>query len=128
MAFDWKALLDVARDLAKEAPSSTNPEARYRSALSRIYFGAYGHARNYAISYLGFVTQHAAEDHGRLKAFLRSKRRQGDGDRIDQLRKWRNLADYSDTFPSEIPPASTVMKALELAERIFLSLTLPKKV
>ena len=121
-------MLDVARDLVNQAPKSDNPEARYRSALSRLYFGAYGHARNYAISYLSFVPQHASDDHGRLKAYLRSKRRQGDGDRIDQLRKWRNLADYADTFPIDIPLAATALKAVELAERIFFSLTPPKKV
>jgi hypothetical protein len=128
MAFEWRSLVDVARTWAHEAPHSTNAEALLRSALSRIYFGAYGYASSYATNYLGFVPHDAAEDHGRLRAHLRGKRRQGDAERLERLRDWRNLADYEAQLPPSFVLSEIVAKALAFADRIFLSLTPPKKV
>jgi hypothetical protein len=127
MAFEWKSLIELAREWAQHAPHSPNSEALYRSALSRLYFGAYGHAHTYATDYLGFNPHEAAEDHGRLRAHLRSKRRQGDAARLGDLRLWRNLADYESELPAVLILPEAVQKALAHADRVFLSLAPPKK-
>jgi hypothetical protein len=57
MTFDWRSLADVARELISQARDSAHSEALYRSALIRLYIGAYGHARVYASNLLGFVAE-----------------------------------------------------------------------
>ena len=48
MAFDWKAFLALARDLQTQARGAANPESLLRTALSRAYYAAFCHSRNYA--------------------------------------------------------------------------------
>src|SRR5438552_2163490 len=126
MAFDWKSLLEVAKELNKQAAASSHPEAFHRSALSRAYFAAYGHARAYAAKFLIFVPRQASEDHGRLRAHLQRRRRSGDADRVGILRQLRNEADYESEFATPPDWASAAANAVSLAERVFASLAPPK--
>jgi hypothetical protein len=126
MPFEWKAFVDLARELGKLAPGLANSEAYLRTALSRSYFGAYGHARKYAAEFLQFQAREDVDDHGRLRAHLKSKRRSGDGDRLDLLRQWRNQADYVDDLTS-VDLNDMLAKATEMAERVLASLASPKK-
>ncbi len=98
MPFDWKGLLGLAHDLQRQAAASAQPEPLFRSAVSRAYFAAYCHARNYARDYLEFDPREDADDHGRLRAHLTSKRRKADADRLALLRQLRNEADYVDNL------------------------------
>jgi hypothetical protein len=125
MPFDWKDFLSVARHLNNQAAASSEPESFFRSAVSRAYFGAYCHARNYAKDYLNFVPREDADDQGRLRAHLKGKRRKGDGDRLEQLRQLRNEADYLNNLPWT-DAAATVVSALISADRVFQSLVPPK--
>jgi hypothetical protein len=94
--FDWKALVALAGDWEKQVGASGNHEALLRSALTRIYFGVYCYSRNYARDWLGFSAKENADDHGRLRAHLKAKKRMADSDRLDRLRQWRNECDYLD--------------------------------
>ena len=67
MAFDWKEYVELSRFLQRQTGSGVSPEAILRSALSRAYDGAFGHARNYARDWLGFKPRYEGEDHGRLR-------------------------------------------------------------
>lgn len=120
MSFDWITFVELARDLEQQARNGRNPEAYLRSALSRLYFGAFGHSRNYAERYLWLTPRNAAEDHGRLKAHLKNKRRKGIADRLEQLE-----ADYVDDLSAFDLPA-TVANAVPLAEAVFAGLIPPK--
>jgi hypothetical protein len=126
MGFDWKGFVDVARHLVTQAKGSDNPEAFLRSAMSRAYFGAFCHARNYAVNYLQFSKRDDQDDHGRLRAFLQQKRRTGDAARLERLRQWRNQADYVDDL-SALDLPNTVATAIIEADRVFSSLAPPKK-
>jgi len=126
MGFDWKALVDLARKLQELAASADNAEAYFRSAMSRAYFGAFCHARNYAVSFLQFSPRDDQDDHGRLRAHLQQKRRAGDASRLERLRQWRNRADYDDDL-SGLNVSDTVATAIIEAERVFASLVPPKK-
>ena len=125
MSFDWKNLLNFARQM--ELDAGNNPaiaEAMYRSAVSRAYFGAFCYARNYAKSFLKYQPKQDERDHGSLRAHLKSKRHQGDADRLERLRQWRNDADYLDELPwSNVQ--SVVATAIAEAEKIFKSLAPP---
>ena len=125
MPFEWKNLLDLAHRMEQEASNgAANAEALYRSAVSRAYFGAFCHARNYAESFLNYQPKQDERDHGALRAHLKGKRRQGDADRLERLRQWRNDADYLDDLPWS-DAQSVVVTAIAEADRIFKSLTPP---
>jgi hypothetical protein len=126
LPFEWRAFLDLAQRLCEQAGKETGSEALVRSAVSRAYFAAYGQARTYASSYLQFDPREAVEDHGRLRAHLKGKRRKGDADRLGILRQFRNEADYLDELPWT-DTAATVAAALAEANAIFASLKPPKK-
>jgi hypothetical protein len=55
---------------------------------------------------------------------LKGKRRKGDADRLEQLRQWRNDADYLDEFFWD-DMAATVAAALGQADAVFISLAPP---
>lgn len=123
MAFHWNRFLDLARSLQKNTDADNPDEAVLRTVLSRAYYGAFCHARNYARDYLGFTARNDPDDHGRLRAHLRGKRRKGDADRLDRLRQWRNESDYLDELGFDV--AAAAVAALGEADRVFLSLAPP---
>jgi len=125
MSFDWKRYLVFAQNLNAQAAASTDSEALCRSAVSRAYFGAYCHARNYAKAFLEFDPREDSDDHGRLRAHLKGRRRAGDANRLEQLRQLRNHADYQNDLPWVDVPAN-VEAALRFAESVFKSLIPPK--
>jgi hypothetical protein len=125
MPFDWKSLLEIARQLEKEAnQGSIHTEALRRSAVGRAYYAVFCHARNYAVQYLGYHVKGFGDDHGSLRAHLKKSRRGGDAARLDTLRCLRNDADYAEELTWD-DPAMTVQEAIEAAERVFASLVPP---
>ncbi|MCI0638102.1 MAG: hypothetical protein L0Y72_02840 [Gemmataceae bacterium] len=70
-------------------------EALLRSALSRGYYGAYGHAKYHAIAKKGFQPKDEATDHVELARLFIGKFQQV-GKRLRELRRLRNKADYED--------------------------------
>jgi hypothetical protein len=126
MPFDWQALLELAQRWFDQAGDESDPEAILRCVASRAYFAAHGHARNYAIKYLQFAARDEAEDHGRLRAHLKGKRRKGDADRLGALRQFRNEADYLDQLPWA-DPFATAAAMLADARMVFKSLVAPRK-
>jgi hypothetical protein len=118
MAFDWRDFLEFAKSL-----STDSREAARRSAISRAYFAAFGHAFDYATRYLGFVPRNLSDDHGRLRSHLTRSRRRAIADRIGQLRNWRNQADYDAEFEDDL--ATTLASSLAFAEYVFHGLPKP---
>jgi hypothetical protein len=124
MPFEWKELLDLAREMEREAVAGAgNAETLFRSAVSRAYFGAFCHVRNYAQTYLNFHSRKDQDDHGRLRAHFKGKH-SANGVRLDRLRKWRNQADYMDTLPWSDFAVETAI-ALAEAQKLFNSRTPP---
>ena len=124
MSFDWQQLVEIARQLAQQADKEpTQAEALRRAAISRAYYGAFCHARNYAVDYLGYSVKGFGDDHGALRAHLRRKRRGGDAQRLDDLRQWRNDADYADELPWDSEEVAA--EAIREAEKVFKSLAPP---
>ena len=104
MPFDWKQYLELARELVRlsESRNAGPNEAMLRSVVSRAYYAAFCHARNYSRDWLNFQPNNTADDHGRLRAFLKSGKRRGVAVKLDQLRQWRNEADYSDSMTADL--------------------------
>ena len=64
--------------------------------MSRAYYGAFCHARNYARDKLDFRPRNDTDDHGRLHARLKKGKLQGLSVKLERLREWRNGCDYDD--------------------------------
>src|SRR5207237_6554210 len=107
----------LARDLQTQARGAANPESLLRTALSRAYYAALCHSRNYPQAWLQFAAREDADDHGRLRAHLKTKKRRGVSERLDRLRQWRNESDYHDELRFDL--STTVTNALEEADYIF---------
>ena len=119
MAFDWKEYLELSRFLLRQGGSAGNQEAFLRSAVSRAYYAAFCHTRNYARSQLGFRSRDDADDHGALRQRLKKGKMRGISDKLQQLREWRNDCDYKDELKFDLQ--SNAAAALALASRVFTS-------
>src|SRR5262245_52396544 len=114
MAFEWKSVIDVAEKLQDLVSTAADGEAYHRSAVSRAYFGAFGHAKSYAVAFLNYDTRGDHEDHGRLRAHLKTKKRWAVSEHLRFLRDLRNEADYHDELPWT-DKADTVATAIQRA-------------
>ena len=105
MPFDWKEFLAVAKFLQGQAGDNFSEEAASRCAVSRAYYAAYCHARNYAREKQGFIPSKTAEDHINVR---RHYQHQGDGRMrkiasvLDALYQWRTTCDYEDEIDSGV--------------------------
>jgi hypothetical protein len=124
MPFDWKTLIDIAEMLARVHQGTPLEEAAQRSAVSRAYFGAFGHAFSYATRFLNYDPKENPEDHGRLREHLRRKKRAGAAKSLGRLRVLRNEADYLDELPWD--RAFGVKTAIQLAREIVRHLPPPQ--
>jgi hypothetical protein len=125
MAFDWQDYLNLVQFPQGQAIPGVGQEAAARSSVSRAYFAAFCHARNYARDWLAFRPRNDGDDHGRLRAHLNQRRRRGDADRLDRLRQWRNECDYLDDLTVDLP--ATVAAAITTAQTVFTSLGGPRQ-
>lgn len=72
---------------------------------------------------LPFVRAYDADDHGRLRHHLKSRRRHGVADRLDRLRQWRNACDYLDDLAFD--PHTVLAAAVAEADVVVASLVPP---
>jgi hypothetical protein len=109
MPFDWREYLQLSGFLHGGVGSFTE-EAGWRSAVSRAYYAAFGHARNFARDREGFLTRGTPEDHDRLRDHFRQQRQDRLAQSLGRLRHWRNQCDYDDDVPglSQIVGAATL--------------------
>ncbi len=113
MAFECREFVEFARLLVQ---TGADNEAAMRTAVSRAYFGAFCHAKRYAIAKLGYQPQGDADDHGRLRNQFRGKHGVI-GDKLHRLRLWRNEADYPDETDDDW--ATLAIDSLREAEAIL---------
>jgi hypothetical protein len=103
MPFDWREYLELARFLQGQSGAAFSAEAAQRALIGRAYYAAYGYALRYARDYLRFVPRGRLEDrtqdHGRLRAHLRQRRRALVAANLERLRDWRNVCDYDEDPP-----------------------------
>lgn len=97
MAFDWREYLSLAQFLQGQGRGKGySQEAIFRCGVSRAYYAAFCHARNYACNFLGYTPTYQSDDHRRLRAHLRKRRKGNIAFRLDKLRQFRNQCDYDD--------------------------------
>jgi len=117
MTFDWSRYLNLARKLAgtAEAPGD---EAELRAAISRAYYAAFMKARNLLRDRDGLIIPRKNAHQYVIKQFRNSseKLRKRIGERLLNLRYYRNQADYEDTVTRLTEKSQ---EALTLARRII---------
>jgi len=102
MTFDRTEFLRLARDLQQRADAvglPFAPEAAKRTAVSRAYYAAFCHARNYAERSLGFQRSGSGQDHASLRTYFRQQNDEVLEEiaaHLDEVRTWRNQCDYDD--------------------------------
>jgi hypothetical protein len=94
MPFEWRELLNLSEILLDKISDFPDKEAVLRTAVSRAYFAAYGHAVRIAIDRYHFVALETAQDHGRLRRHFESLRMWDLARNLQELRDWRNDCDY----------------------------------
>ena len=120
MEFRWRDFIAVASDLNEGILTSEVPEAYARCAVSRAYYAAFCHARNYARDHYQYTPANHAGDHQLVRQELLVHRQFAVARRLDKLRKWRNQCDYRDDVSDVM---DTPAKALELARQVLDALT-----
>ena len=109
MSFNWAEYLILARFIEEKRASGSNQylqdnapvsnEAMVRCITSRSYYAAFCHARNYAISRLGFVPSPLIDrhkDHKRVREHFKNNNMPDIENQLKSLSLWRNKCDYDD--------------------------------
>ena len=119
-AFDWSDFLKLAQGLHASTATSPIPEATARCVVSRAYYAAFCYARNYARANYGYQSARDRDEHEFVRLLFRRRGRTGVGERLDDLRQWRNWCDYDDTVGDL---HGLTGKALAPAQRVIDELT-----
>jgi hypothetical protein len=99
VAFDWRDFLRLARQLADDVETPYG-EAASRTAVSRAYYYAFHHARDYARQTWGYRSPpRTADDHQQLAAAFEQRGRNDIADILNAVRHARNNCDYEPIFP-----------------------------
>ena len=120
MSFEWRDFLSVAHSLNLEMGPSAVPEACARSAVSRAYYAAFCHARNYARDVYGYTPTNDPNDHWRVRKQFVQRKQSAVASQLDELRKWRNRCDYRDDVSNV---TGIPAKALKAAQKVLDALT-----
>lgn len=119
MPFDWQDYLDIAFALQQQAAAGLPREAALRSAISRAYYAAFCHARNYAHERHGLQLRYTADDHGLVKKHFMTRRARTVADRLDWLRIVRNKCDYQDALDELDSLLATALKEAQMVIAIL---------
>ena len=121
MTFIWKDYLDVAKNLRGDSIACSS-EARLRSGVSRAYYAAFCHARDYARKNLGYQATGRAQDHQTLKGYYGKHGLSAIALKLDDLRTWRNICDYDDQLAASMNIQRLINAAIKRAEDIISQL------
>jgi uncharacterized protein (UPF0332 family) len=124
MSFDWSEFLLVAKLLNQQGENGIHAEASYRSAVSRSYYSAFCHARNFARDHLSFIPGNDFRDHHRIRDhFSRYYRNQPRFNKIHvQLQKLHQLRKECDYVNEIAHPSILARDAIRLSESIIKNL------
>jgi uncharacterized protein (UPF0332 family) len=93
MSFIWAEFLTIANYLYQE-DHGLPQEAAFRSAVSRAYYAAFRHARDFAQKYQHYSPKGSGEDHYFLINHFKNRKEIRIGIDLDTLRKDRDQCDY----------------------------------
>lgn len=120
MVFDWREYFNLAQFLQGQSGISYTQEAAFQCAVSRAYYAAFCHARNYAHDQHGFSPRSTSEDHQRVRNHFRGRGMVEISRKLENLRQWRNSCDYNDIVPN-VPHilTSAIAQSQEILNRLI---------
>jgi hypothetical protein len=116
MPFDWKEYLALAQHLQQQSTSEFSQEAALRCAVSRAYYAAFCHARNYARDHQKYVLTNKPDEHARLRQHYQKRGDVALASALELLRQWRNQCDYNDNVSNL---SLMIVGAVSGAQKIF---------
>lgn len=116
MDFDWTNYLSLARFLQTQPDANITEEAFLRCAISRAYYAAFCHARNYARDRHGLRLRYNGDDHALVRRHFQARRERSVAAKLHDLSEWRNLCDYEDAV-NDLPTLLTC--ALAEAQKVI---------
>lgn len=127
MPFDWKEYLEIAKHLQEQGNNNFHTEAAFRCAVSRSYYSAFCHAREYASdssrhdSVPLFKPCYDSRDHREVKEHYKKYHKQYGHTHLDlqRLRDLRKKCDYENIIDN---PHQKASDAIRMAEKIFQKL------
>lgn len=122
MEFDWKEYFELAKHLRTLSTNESQNEAALRSAISRTYYAAYCHIRNYAVNQLSFKPSGYGKDHAELRRHIQKTKINWTIKSLFRLLQFRETADYDNIIKNDpIPMTLEEMTdlSIETAEQIF---------
>jgi uncharacterized protein (UPF0332 family) len=117
MTFKWQEYLTLAQHLAK-CTIGCSTEAQQRSAVSRAYYAAYRHARDYAETKEGFIVKRRG-DHSNLIKHYCDNNNHPIEEKLKDLLTWRHQCDYEENV-GDLP--KLVANSIISADFIFANL------
>jgi uncharacterized protein (UPF0332 family) len=105
MRFLWRDYLTLAEALIHARHRFAPSEARYRAAISRAYYAAYGAARQHAKEHEGYTPAPTGRDHRLLVAHYQRGPRSTQhqiGRTLQRLMDNRLQADYDEDIPADV--------------------------
>jgi len=124
MTFDWSEYLKLAQELAGQAVTPANEEAKLRSSVSRAYYAAFCKARNYLRDIEGHLIPSTPEVHTYVRGEFTNRPDmlcRKIGAHLDRLRIQRNRVDYDDSVTG-LP--STATMSLKLTQDVISVLSI----
>ena len=112
MSYQWDEHIAVAEHIL--AGGNYSSEAATRNAISRAYYAAFCHLRNWAEANTAFRAFGDAEDHGRLTDHFRTMGQRDVAAKLDRLRGRRNQCDYDNELSEGLAAPPWVRNAREL--------------
>ena len=117
MSFDWRDYIRLAENLMNH-----NDEAYLRSGISRAYYGVFCITRNKA----GFKNYKKPDVHWEVINHYKDSKGQKEqkiGNTLDQIRRFRNIADYDEDKPINSKLAQRVLiKSKDILKRLGILL------
>ncbi len=100
MVFDWREYLQLSKFLQLQPQVGYTQESAFRCAVSRAYYAAFCHGRNYARDKQSYSPSYDFREHALVRKHFRQKGMVGVASMLDILRQWRNSCDYDDDVPA----------------------------
>jgi len=117
MRFDWAEFLNLARYLQGDSTVAFSQEAGLRTAVSRAYYAAFGHAVEFARVKLRYRPTYDWQDHRNVRQHFVNSGKVDIAQGLEEMRQWRNDCDYrSDADPMI---SIRVESAINRADRIL---------
>lgn len=116
MTFNWPDILFIVKFI-QDNKDRLPGKAADRTIISRSYYAAFSHVKYFARDNLSFNPDNNPQDHLLLRNFLKSRGEYRLARKLQDLRGWRNNADYDD--PAYAVNENNVRMSIKYAEEII---------